>query len=225
MKKLVAKAVISDLDCTLVYTLKRFFDVFNEGLMKVGRRPIPLEEFFKHYVADTLDFVVAPRSLPRRSEVLHDFWMEFLRRYRGDDPGAMVIPGAREALEFFHGRGVPVGVMTSCIVPVEKLERELRELGIKKYVAAIATAHEVDLEKQHHFCKLDIIKLAAEKLGACLKDCVVVGDYWNDIRDGRRAGAKTVAVLTGLMRKDLLMKYRPNAIIESFSDLPKVLKL
>ncbi|MEM2192351.1 MAG: HAD family hydrolase [Candidatus Hadarchaeales archaeon] len=227
MKGLKVKAVISDLDCTLVYTLKRFFDVFNDGLVKRGMKPLPLELFFKHFVDDTLDNIVAPPSEPERGKKLHEFWMEFLWKYREEDPGAVVIPGVLEALEEINRAGIPIAVMTSCIVPVGRLKRELERLGIGKYVKAMATAHDVleRLEKGNHFCKLDIIRRAAKRLGIKPRYCVVVGDYWNDIRDGKKAGCKTVAVLTGLMRKKLLQKYGPDAVIEGFADLPKLLGL
>ncbi|MFN4133487.1 MAG: HAD family hydrolase [Candidatus Hadarchaeales archaeon] len=227
MGKLKVKAVISDLDCTLVYTLRRFFEVFNDGLVKRGMKPLPLELFFKHYTDDTLDDVVAHPSEEGREEKLHEFWMEFLWKYREEDPRAIVIPGVVEALEKINKAEIPVAIMTSCIVPVRRLKKELDSLGIGKYVREIATAHDVleKLESGHHFSKVDIIRLAAERLQVFPKSCVVVGDYWNDIRDGKKLGCKTVAVLTGLMRKELLMKYHPDVIVEGFADVPEVLGL
>ncbi|MEM2796442.1 MAG: HAD hydrolase-like protein, partial [Candidatus Hadarchaeales archaeon] len=63
-----------------------------------------------------------------------------------------------------------------------------------------------------------------EKLGVEPQECVIVGDYWNDIRDGKKVGAKTVAVLTGLMRRELLEKYGPDAVIKSIADLLEVVE-
>jgi phosphoglycolate phosphatase-like HAD superfamily hydrolase len=81
-----------------------------------------------------------------------------------------------------------------------------------------------NLEAGDHFSKVEILRLAAEKLGVDPKDCVVVGDYWNDIRDGKAIGAKTVAVLTGQIRRELLEKYSPDAMIESIRNLQEVVK-
>ncbi len=223
---ITAKAAIFDLDCTLVDTLKRFFDVFNELLKERDDKPLTWDAFFKHYVADTLDDVVASSSDRVRDQKLHEFWLEFLRRYRDGDPGSKLIPGVKEVLGQLHRAGVPIAVITSCIVPPNKLKRELAGCGLDKFVNAIATAHEVvgDLERGHHFSKVEILRLAAERLGVEPEDCIVVGDYWNDIRDGKTVGARTVAVLTGQMRRELLEKYGPDAIIESVRDLPKVVK-
>jgi phosphoglycolate phosphatase-like HAD superfamily hydrolase len=162
----------------------------------------------------------------RREERLHKFWMEFLVRYREGGPCGKLIPGVRRVLKKLHEAGVPIAVVTSCIVPPEELKKELAELGVGKYVKAIATAHDVveNLEKGHHFSKVEVFQTAIERLGVKPGDCVVVGDYWNDVRDGKKVGARTVAVLTGLMRKSLLEKYSPDAIINGVGDLPKVVK-
>jgi len=219
-----ARGVMFDLDCTLVDTLERYFELFNEMLEERGRRRMSREEFQRVYVADELDDVISPPGSPRRDEELHGFWMEFLRRYREDDPKAVLIPGVRELMEELHSRGVPIAVMTSCIVPRERLMEELNGLGIGRFVRAIATAHDVvrDLESGHHFSKVEIMRLAARRLGIPPSELVVVGDYWNDIRDGKAIGARTVAVLTGKMRRELLERYGPDAIVESVRDLPGV---
>ncbi len=223
---ITAKAAIFDLDSTLVDTLRRFFDVFNELLEERGDKPLPWQDFFGCYVADTLDDVVAPPSTKSRKEHLHEFWLEFLRRYRDGDPGSKLIPGVKEVLEQLHRAGVPIAVITSCIVPTNKLRMELAGFGLNKFVNTVATSHDVvgDLERGDHFSKIEIFKLAAGRLGVDPRDCVVVGDYWNDVKDGKKLGAKTVAVLTGLMRRELLEKYGPDVIIESVRDLPKVVK-
>jgi phosphoglycolate phosphatase len=222
---IVAKAAIFDLDCTLVDTLKRFFEVFNGLLKKHGKKPLDWDGFFKRYVDDTLDDVVAALG-GDRDKTLHDFWLEFLWKYREDDPRGELIPGVKEILESLHEANVPLAVITSCIVPTEKLRKELDEFNIGRFVKTVVTGHEVveELERSHHFSKVGIFELVVKRLGVNPDSCVIVGDYWNDIRDGKKAGAKTVAVLTGLMRRELLERYGPDAIVGSVRDLPKVVK-
>ncbi|HID60883.1 MAG TPA: HAD family hydrolase [Hadesarchaea archaeon] len=223
---ITAKAVIFDLDCTLLDTLDRFFEVFNELLEKYGKKTLTRDEFNGVYVADTLDDLISGPSDTDREKKLHGFWLELLRRYRGGGPKAVLIPGVKDVLQNLSEMRVPIAVITSCIVPAPELREELSGFGLDKFVGVIVTAHDVikDLEQGHHFSKVEILRLAAEKLGAEYKDCVVVGDYWNDIRDGKAIGAKTIAVLTGKMRRGLLERYGPDVIIESVRDLPKVVK-
>ncbi|MEW6593062.1 MAG: HAD family hydrolase [Candidatus Hadarchaeota archaeon] len=223
---ITAKAVIFDLDCTLVDTLDRFFEVFNKLLEKHEKKPVSWEKFFKNYVDDTLDDVVAPPGTKHRDEMLHHFWLEFLWKYRDGEIKCGLISGVKKTLEKLHREKVPIAVITSCIVPSVKLRKELEGHGIGKFVKTVVTAHDVlkHLEEGHHFSKAEIFKTVMAKLKVKPQDSVVVGDYWNDIRDGKKAGAKTVGVLTGLMRRELLEKYKPDAIIASVKDLPKVVK-
>lgn len=223
---ITAKAAIFDLDCTLVDTLKRFYDVFNELFEERGSRALVWDEFLEHYVADTLDDVVAAPSNGERERKLHEFWLEFLRRYRASDPSGGLIPGVREVFQKLHDVGVPIAVVTGCIAPTAKVREELANFGLDRFVSAIATGDDAirELDEGHHFSKVQILRLAAEGLGVDPRECVVVGDYWNDVKDGKALGAKTVAVLTGLMRRELLEKFGPDAIIESVRELPKVVK-
>jgi phosphoglycolate phosphatase-like HAD superfamily hydrolase len=221
---IVAKAVIFDLDCTLVDTLERFFEVFRDLLKGYGKS-LHWNEFFKRYVDDTLDEIVASLG-DDRDKMLREFWLEFLRRYREDDPKGNLIPGVKEVLKGLHEADVPIAVITSCVVPTGKLRKELDEFNIGRFVKTLVTGHDVieELEKSHHFSKVEIFELAVRKLGVDPRDCVIVGDYWNDIRDGKKVGAKTVAVLTGLMRRELLESHEPNAIVESVRELSGVVK-
>ncbi len=223
---ITAKAVIFDYDCTLVDTLKRFYDVFNQLLRERGDEPFGWDEFLKYYIADTLDDVITAAFNKERERKLHEFWIEFLRRYRAGDPGNKLIPGVREVFQKLNDAGVPIAVITSCIAPKAQIKEELASFGLDKFVKAIVTGDDAinDLNKQNHFSKVEILRLAAESLGVDPRDCVVVGDYWNDVRDGKVLGARTVAVLTGLMRRELLEKYGPDVIIKSVRDLQKVVK-
>jgi phosphoglycolate phosphatase-like HAD superfamily hydrolase len=221
---IIAKAAIFDLDCTLVDTLERFFEVFRD-LMRGYGKTIDWNEFFKRYVDDTLDEIVASLG-DNQDKMLREFWLEFLWKYREDNPKGNLIPGAKEVLKGLHEADIPIAVITSCIVPTKKLKKELDEFNIGKFVKTVATGHDVveELEKGHHFSKVEIFELAVKKLGVDPRDCVIVGDYWNDIRDGKKVGAKTVAVLTGLMRRELLESYEPDAIVESVRELSEVVK-
>jgi len=222
-----AKAVIFDTDGTLIDTTKRFYVVFNRILQKHGRKPLDWKTFFKRYSADTLDDVVAPPKTGRRKDVLHRFWLEFLSEYRSipvtEDS---LIPGVKKVLKNIYEQGIPIAITTSCIVPARKLELELSRYGIKKFARAVVTGADVirALNEGHHFSKQEIFETAMKKLGAVPSDCVVVGDYWNDVEAGKKLGAKTVAVLSGSMELDVLKKMNPDAIIDSVGDLLKVVK-
>ena len=51
-------------------------------------------------------------------------------------------------------------------------------------------------------------------------DCVIVGDSVIDVRAGKAAGTKTVAVLSGLFSYDELSSEQPDLILDNVTKLP-----
>ena len=51
-------------------------------------------------------------------------------------------------------------------------------------------------------------------------DCVIAGDSVIDIRAGKAAGAKTVAVLSGLYSQKELAEEKPDLILKDITWLP-----
>jgi HAD superfamily hydrolase (TIGR01549 family) len=65
--------------------------------------------------------------------------------------------------------------------------------------------------------------LKAEKL-THVKAGYIVGDTIYDIMAGKKAKVKTIAVLTGNQTRRMLQKYKPDYIITSLTQLPRVIK-
>jgi phosphoglycolate phosphatase len=55
-------------------------------------------------------------------------------------------------------------------------------------------------------------------------DCVIVGDSVIDVKAGKAAGAKTVAVLSGLYSRAELSEAEPNFILNDVSELPNLVE-
>ena len=223
-----AGAFIFDTDQTLLNTLKRFYVVFNRNLEKIGLSPLEYKVFVKKYSQDMLDEVVAPLRSKGREAKLRRFWLPFLREFRSFRTSEdQIIPGVKGVLEKIYLQKVPIAVNTNCIAPISQVREELDEFGIGEYVSVIATGYEAraELTDGHHFSKKMIIKKAMTKLKMPAKDCVVVGDYYNDIKAGKSLGTKTIAVLTGLTGRDYALELKPDAIIDSLAHLFDVIEI
>lgn len=222
------KAFIFDIDQTLLNTLKRFYVVFNRNLEKIGRKPLEYNDFVKRYSQDILDEAIAPSRSKGSEAKLHRFWLSFLKEFRSfrvrED---RLMPGAKKVLERIYQAKIPIAVNTNCIVPNSQLKEELDEFGIGEYISVISTGYEAkdELTSGHHFSKKSIIKKAVAKLKIPAKDCVVIGDYYNDIKAGKALRTKTVAVLTGLSGREYALKLRPDAIINSLIHLFDVIEI
>lgn len=221
-----ARAAIFDTDGTLIDTTKRFYTVFCSMIKEREGEPLEWSEFFKHYSEDTLDEIVS-MNIKNREEELRDFWLEFLKTYRSIPvPDDSLIEGADVILEKISDTGAKIAVTTSCILPPLKLEKELEDYGLMDYVDVVVTGENVieDLVETHHFSKREIFEVALSELEVKPENSVIIGDYWNDVKAGRKLGAKTIAVLTGDMKPEILEDLEPDAIIESVSGLFSVIK-
>lgn len=56
------------------------------------------------------------------------------------------------------------------------------------------------------------------------KKSVIIGDTEVDIRAGKKLGIKTIAVLSGIRRKSMLLVERPDYIINNINKLPIIIK-
>ncbi len=228
MALIKAKAFIFDIDQTLLNTLKRFYVVFNRNLEKIGLRPLEYKDFVKKYSQDILDDVVAPPGSRGREARLHRFWLSFLKEFRSFRTSEdHLIPGVKRVLEKIYRQGIPIAVNTNCIAPVSQVREELEEFGIGEYISVISTGSEArdELADGHHFSKKTIVKKAIAKLKIPAKDCVVVGDYFNDIKAGKALGTKTIAVLTGLTGREYALRLKPDTVIDSLAHLFDVIEI
>ncbi|NIR87095.1 HAD family hydrolase [Candidatus Bathyarchaeota archaeon] len=108
-------------------------------------------------------------------------------------------------------------LITSRNMPKEPIEQELRRLGLTQYFKFVMTSQDVEEPKPspQAFVK------AANNLKVSIRDCAVVGDSIVDIQAGKSAGAKTIAVLSGLFGREEFEAEKPDLIIENISTLPK----
>jgi len=70
----------------------------------------------------------------------------------------------------------------------------------------------------------DALQIAAERLEVKIQDCAIIGDSVVDVQAGKSAGAKTIAVLSGLFSRGELEKQRPDLIIRDINSLPDFLQ-
>lgn len=92
---------------------------------------------------------------------------------------------------------------------------ELRRFNLVEMFDTIVTGYEV---KQHKPAP-DIIFEAARRLGIATSSCVVVGDSPLDIESGRKAGALTIAVLTGPHDRMQIQNAEPHFILDDLKSI------
>ncbi|WP_419655304.1 putative HAD-superfamily hydrolase [Desulfosarcina variabilis str. Montpellier] len=85
--------------------------------------------------------------------------------------------------------------------------KQLENLGIAKYFKKI-------LVTEQKMSKLDLIKA---NVIYSSRD-IIVGDTGEDLITGKELNIKTVAVLTGILKKEILMEYNPDLLVKDIKE-------
>ena len=116
----------------------------------------------------------------------------------------------------------------------------IRELSVKHTIVIITSSVKRTVERALEHYKLlenisfifdglqggtksEKIQLAMEKFSAASGQTVMIGDCVSDIREGKIAGARTIAVTWGFQSRQLLLSESPDYVAERPSDLPAIL--
>jgi sugar-phosphatase len=119
---------------------------------------------------------------------------EVERREMEDLDGVVLLPGARELLNALPPERWTIA--TSCTRPLAEVR--LRAAGLPVPMTMI-TSSDVKIGKPDPEPYLK----AAAKLGFAASDCIVVEDAPVGVRAGKAAGARVIAFLTTMIRRDL----------------------
>jgi HAD superfamily hydrolase (TIGR01509 family) len=115
---------------------------------------------------------------------------ETLYRVLIRERGVVLLPGVRRWLERLKDGGWLQAVASSA--PRLNLEAIMGALGLEDYFAAIVSAEDVTAGKPDP----QVFLVAAARLGADVSRCVVVEDAPAGVEAARRAGMRSVGVLT-----------------------------
>lgn len=218
-------AVVFDLDGTLIDSTDTYVEILNVAF---ERLELPL--FSKEDILDLLiegvfdwDRILPPDLRGRKGEIV-DRSMKIIREIypRKFREEVKLFPGAARLLREIWVGGLKLALVTSTegknLAP--KLQ-PLKASGIRDLLQVIVTADQVSRRKPAP----DPLIECARRLSVEPSRMVYVGDSRMDIRAGRAAGTKTVAVLTGVDDYASLRAERPDAIFESVVGLRRVLPL
>src|SRR5262245_56137264 len=104
--------------------------------------------------------------------------------------GLQLLPGAGYWLERFKADGWLQALGTSA--PRGNIDAVFAALGIEKFFDAAISSEEVKAGKPEP----DVFLVAAEKMGVAPDDCIVIEDAPAGLEAARRAGMKSIGVLT-----------------------------
>jgi 2-phosphoglycolate phosphatase len=214
---LAPRAIVFDLDGTLLDTREDIVRAVNHALEARGKRPTPAAELLL-WVGDGAELLCAraaglAEDDPEVSELARGYVRYYLEHPMDHTTW---MPGAREALEQLAGYRIALCTNK----PRAAVEAILDVLGVRSRFSAIVAGGDMPEKKPHPGPILAI----AERLGVTPSQMVVVGDGPQDVMAGARAGARTIGVLGPIAPADRLAAARPDVLLDSMTELPKVLE-
>ncbi len=190
------KAVVFDLDGTLIDSAPDLKVALNRLLITEERRALALEEVIS-MIGDGVPKLVE-RGFRATGEVPpKDLLEENVKRFGRDyEINATVhttlFPGVRKALDGLRAQGVLIGLCTN--KPVQATREILNEFKIVDFFAAIAGGDSLGGVRKPDPRHLQLV---IDTLGVSADEAVMVGDGANDINVAKNASVRSIAVTFG----------------------------
>jgi beta-phosphoglucomutase family hydrolase len=201
MTNTLKRAVIWDLDGTLIDSSHLHWEAWRQVTVDEN---IPLT--YEQYVADfgkrndeilrgRMGADLSDEFIVRVSQAKEEVYRDLIRT-----KGLELLPGARYWLERLKAQGWLQALGTSA--PRGNIDAAFTALGIGGYFDVAISSEEVRAGKPEP----DVFLTAAAKLGVEPGDCIVVEDAPAGVEAARRAGMKSIGVLTthGELKADLV---------------------
>lgn len=191
------KAVVFDLDGTLIDSAPDLRAALNKLLRRYGRRPVSLPEVTM-MVGDGAAKLVerafaATGDRPSAAAALAGLTAEFLEFYEGHSTVlTRPYPGVRETLSTLKADGLALGICTN--KPEAPTREVVRDLNLVHFFDAIFGGDSIEGVR-----KPDprMLRGVLEAMGAAANTAVMVGDAANDVGVARALGVPVIVVSYG----------------------------
>jgi len=221
---MTAKVLLFDIDATLLLSGNAGGRALNRVFLELYGVPDAFDHIHPHGKTDPMIFremLDAWRpDVPPGPEVarMGERYLGYLEEELEDSPGFRIMPGVTQLLEALSS--VPTLVLG---LATGNLERgawlKLRRGGLEPYFRFGGFGSDAE-------DRTELVRIAVERAESHLgrrvvpaEDVYVIGDTPRDIRCGKEAGARTVAVATGTTGVEELARHGPDHVFRDFSDV------
>lgn len=207
--KLKAKGVLFDLDGTLVDSRPAYEEAARLAFDRYGLGPL----------GDKYAFEI-PRRLENNLPLYFEgkkFPLKFYLNsyYSISEFKTKLISNVSKTLDVLSNT-MKLAIVTMRSTPKKNIIKQLRRFKIDSYFDAVITALDTKKPKPSPEALLKCVDM----LSLDKADCIIVGDSISDVRAGKAAGIRTVAVLSGIFSFQELLKENPNLILQNINYLP-----
>jgi phosphoglycolate phosphatase len=187
------RAVLFDLDGTVLDTAPDMHAAMNALLLERGRTPLPyaaVRPFVSHGAAGVLRQGFADAGPPEFAALTD----RFLAIYRANlSGGTRLFPGMERVFDELARRGLHAGIVTNKAAWLT--EPLLDQLGLRGRFACVVSGDTLAVRKPHPAPLLHAAALA----GVAARECVYVGDAERDVQAAHAAGMPAIVALYGYL--------------------------
>lgn len=212
------KAVIFDLDGTLIDAFDGHAESYDLALKDLGHKPLGPGEFARYYGQTGLEISRQLLKKPFVDGEVEKLTARKHKLYENMGGGHIrALPGAIELIGALMNRKIPMAIASSAVRGA--IDIAIKKLGIADKIKFVVSADDITHSKPHP----EIFLLAAKKLNVPPENCVVFEDSIHGVLAAKAAGIRCVAVATGPTPRSELEKLKPYRVINSMKELlPKI---
>ena len=204
------RALIFDLDGTLIDSGQDLALSVNATLEHLGRAPLPEERIFGYVGQGAMRLIEQALGGATQEECKRGlaYFLAYYRQHMLDN--TVTYPGVREGLAALAG--MPMAVLTN--KPVRFSQEIIDGLGLARFFRFVYGGNSFATKKPD---PAGVAVLLGD-LGAAPKQVMLVGDSEIDVQTGRNAGTWTCCVTYGLGR-ERLAEHPPDLLVDSLVEL------
>ena len=205
------RALIFDLDGTLIDSKLDLALAVNAALEELGRGPLPHNTIFS-YVGNGAANLIAQAlgEAATQEECLRglEFFIKYYSAHKLDN--TVLYPGVRETLDAL--KGMPMAVYTN--KPVRVSRSIIQELGLAVHFRSVYGGNSFERKKPDPMG----VELILREFGAAPAQAMFVGDSEIDVQTARNAGTWVCGVTYGF-GSHRLAEYPPDLLVDNLTEL------
>jgi phosphoglycolate phosphatase len=204
--------IVFDWDGTLMDSETQIVSCLHGAINDLGLEPMT-DDTVKNVIGlglrEAIDMLV-----PGRDDAFRQAFVEAYREHWFGHDDSSLFGGAREVLDNLREQNYLLGVATGKARP--GLIRVLEQTGLSGYFDATRCADETP-SKPHPQMLLELM----DELGVAAQRTLMVGDTEYDMEMATNAGARKLAVCSGVHSEERLQRHEPLACLEAVTEMPE----
>lgn len=217
MTKFKTECILLDLDGTILDSRDAYVEAAKTAFETLGRKNVAADTAME--IPKRLEQDLSIRDLLVGLEVKKFLQIYLKTFYKVASEKTKPFPSAEDTLGRLSAKA-KLALTTRRSLSAEEVFGALEKFCLAKYFQKIVTS----LDTRNPKPDPEALMKCSSMLGVQTRDCLVVGDSVVDIRAGKNAGMRTVAVLSGIFSRKELEREKPDLILRNLSELPQFLE-